>query len=391
MKKFLILFSLTLLSLLFLLRCSDYLIADSYTIVQEHAVSPAATETDAITVSNYDELRYAILDLVDTRQEIGTIQATGYDGDAQTDAAAAVHDIWNNDPDGSYAIEFINADCTKVLNRTDVEVTITYRENIIPPDAIPYVRGQNGIRTAINNALSKQESTVLLRVSNYPDEVDCTALVAEYCAANPLTVIEQPQVTAALYPDEGSVRIVELSLGYVHDAETRGSMQAQVNAVAESAVGYVSHCTSDTERAELLTRYLLERFSYQLETTSTPAYSLLCEGVTDSRTMAQVFAELCEQTGLTCQVVSGYRNGEAHYWNILELNGSYSHADLYRQAEAGQTGLKLLADSDMSSYSWDREAYPACGIPSSTAETVSESTTESTEPTPPDPTNPAET
>lgn len=378
---------LPILTLLLLLTgCS--LIDDSYTVVQDHA-APVMTETDAVTVSNYDELKYAILDLVDTRQESGVIQAVGYDGDASTDAAAAVYDVWNNDPDGNYAIEFITADCTQILTRSDITVTITYRENVLLPGAIPYVRGQSGIRTGINSALSKQESTVTLRVSNYPEEVDLTTLVSEYCAANPLTVIEQPQVSAAVYPAEGSVRIVELTLGYVHDAETRSSMQEQANSVADSAVAYVSHCEDNTERADLLVRYLLERFIYRFETTNTPAYSLLCEGVTDSRAMAQIFAELCEQTDLNCQVVSGYRNGVAYYWNILELNGGYSHVDLCRQAEEGRTSLILYADSDMNSYSWDHAAYPACGVAASTAENP-DPPAESTEPTEPTESEPTE-
>ncbi len=366
-------FFFSILSLLLLLgSCASRLVPSSYTVVQKHTTTTTAHDTDAVTVANYDELHYAMLNFVETRQTTGIIQSTGYDGNASTDAATAAHDIWNNDPDGAYAIDFIATDCRTILTRSEITVSVTYRDGILTPEEIPYVRGKSGVRAAVESALDEQKSSLTVRVSNYPEKLDYTDLVSAYCIANPLTVMEHPKVSASVYPEDGSVRIAELRLDYAHDTGTLAQMQTEVNAAVGAAVGYVSHCTDEAERADLLVRYLLERFAYRFESTSTPAYSLLCQGVTDNRTMAQIFAELCEQAGLDCQVVSGYRNGEPYHWNILKLGETYSHADLFQQAKAGEPHLMLRADRDMTSYSWDREKYPACTAPATTAEVPTE-------------------
>ena len=44
----------------------------------------------------------------------------------------------------------------------------------------------------------------------------------------------------------------------------------------------------------------MERYDYRIETSITPAYSLLRHGVGDSRAFAVVYAAMCQQAGLEC-------------------------------------------------------------------------------------------
>ena len=74
------------------------------------------------------------------------------------------------------------------------------------------------------------------------------------------------------------------------------------------------------EEAQLLkyTRlygFLVETTEYTVETSITPAYSLLRYGVGDSKAYATVYTAICHSAGLACMTVSGTRAGERWYWN----------------------------------------------------------------------------
>ena len=59
-------------------------------------------------------------------------------------------------------------------------------------------------------------------------------------------------------------------------------------------------------------------------------------------------------------MVSGYRDSEAYYWNIVRIDGVYYHADFMRGALDAGSDLRLMLDDEMVLYQWDRDAYPAC-------------------------------
>ena len=98
------------------------------------------------------------------------------------------------------------------------------------------------------------------------------------------------------------------------------------------------------------------RNDYTVATSITPAYSLLRHGVGDSRAFSVVYAAMCQDAGLECQVVSGTRQGEAHFWNMLCIDGVWWHIDLL----GSPTALQTMSDGEMAGYVWDYSAYPTC-------------------------------
>ena len=62
---------------------------------------------------------------------------------------------------------------------------------------------------------------------------------------------------------------------------------------------------------------------------------MLCEGISDSQTYAEIFRILCQRAGITCYAVDGLKNGQLYKWNILELDGRFYHADPYAAELAG--------------------------------------------------------
>ena len=98
----------------------------------------------------------------------------------------------------------------------------------------------------------------------------------------------------------------------------------------------------------------MERFDYRLQSSRTPSYSLLCEGVGDSRAFAQIYAAMCTRIGLEAATISGTRDGEKHHWNLVRIDGVWYHLDLLASNQ-----FRPMTDGEMTDYDWDREAYPA--------------------------------
>ena len=364
--------------------CASPLVPSEYTVISEHSDTTLETQSDAVSAETYDELKYAILSFVEDGVTQGVIRSYNYDGDITKDISSAAYEVWKNDPMGAYAVEYMTTDCDLLLSYYESHVEITYRENTADADDIEYVRGRGGAEEAIAEALSNMEERLTLRISAYGDTVDCAAMVEAYCAANPETMMETPGVTVEIYPDEGTVRIAELQFDYAHTPTELTSMKMAVNAVLNSAATYVRYRNEDNARAEMLVSYLLGRFEYTEGTSSTPVYALLCEGVANSSTFARVFQVLCDRVGLSCRTVSGYLDGESYEWNILQIGEMYHHVDLMRYVREGRSDLIYYADSDMERYSWDRELYPACGIPEDTLENPVNETDTPEEPGEPD-------
>lgn len=378
-----------ILLLLALLSGCSRLVPSDYTVVKEHAETTVEEDTDALTAESYDELKYAILAFIEDGVSHGVIRAYHYDGDVTKDISSAAYEVWKNDPMGAYAVEFITTDCNLLLSYYEIHVEITYRQDAADADSISYVRGSTGARRAIEEALAEMDERLVLRISAYQEDLDCEAIVSAYCEANPETQMECPAVTAAVYPDNGSIRILELEFGYQYSVDERKTMQSAVSSVLNSAANYVRYRNEDSAKMELLCSYLLERFDYTEGESVTPVYSLLCEGMADSKTFARIYQILCDRIGLECYTVAGYLDGESCYWNIINLDGVYRHLDLMRCVRDDTKVFTLYSDGEMERYSWDRTAYPSCADETEPPEEPVAEDTPSEPETPVTPENPA--
>ena len=225
--------------------------------------------------------------------------------------------------------------------------------------------------------------SVLTIYAGFEQEPDYAALAQEYYEENLGRLMALPQITVENYPQGGKTRIAELTFSYPQPARTLESMAQQVADTIRAASVYVRFRESPWEKTQLLYSYLTERFTYTEEQTQTPIYSLLCEGMASSWSMAQCWALLCEEVGLECQVVKGLRGSSDYWWNLISLDGStWYHIDLMQDVRS-QSGLQLRYDEDMTGYYWDTEAYPACPAPENAAPTTGETTTPELPETPP--------
>lgn len=326
-----------------------------YVSVKPHQVGYAPAGQDLTAVSSDTALRKAIMALIDAGEPQAVLTLAGYpEEEARKDLDWIIAYCTNTYPIGAYAVEQIRWDLGQGL----LSVEIDYRRSRTQIDQIQTVRSVSAAREAIDRALSTFADSLVLQITLYT-ELDVANHIADFAARNPNIVMELPQVTAQLYPQNGSTRILELEFDYQTGRESLRSMASQVRQVFSSAKLYVTPGADDGVKLNQLYGFLMERFDYVVETSITPAYSLLNYGVGDSRAFAQVYAAMCRQSGLEVEVVSGTCSGESRFWNIVRNGDRYYHVDLLECAMLGHYREKT--DQEMTGYVWDYQAYPACG------------------------------
>ena len=329
----------------------------SYLSITPHEEQTHYTQTEVVSAYNYRQLQKAVEDMVASGSETGVIHIADFDQElVENNMTNISRYIRQTYPVGAYAVEDIRYEIGTNSGRPAIALIITYRHGRVEIQKIRKVQTMDGAQMVIGDALDACNAGVVLQIANY-QEMDFAQIVEDYVEENPDSVMEMPLVAAGIYGN-GKSRVVELSFTYQTSRDSLRSMQDQVEPVFESAALYVSGEGSESQKYAQLYGFLMERFEYTIETSITPAYSLLVHGVGDSRAFAMVYAAMCRQAGLECQIVTGTRLGEPWTWNIVLDNGNYYHVDLIRGSYSG--GFREYTDGDMVGYVWDYSAYPAC-------------------------------
>lgn len=327
-----------------------------YSSVKPHQQQSSAATNQAVSASNYSQLYSALTTLIVAGQEDGVISVVKYDqSQVESDMERAISDAMSRNPIAAYAVESISFELGKSGGQTALDVDIKYTHNRAEILKIKQVRNVEEAVTVISSALNQCEADAVVQIRQFED-TDFIQVVENYARENPQYVMELPQVTVNIYPETGTNRVVELRFTYQTSRESLRNMQEQVQPVFASAALYVSGDGEEREKYSQLYSFLMERYDYQIDASITPTYSLLRHGVGDSRAFAVVYAAMCRQAGLECQVVSGTRNGESHYWNIVCDDGIYYHVNLLEGSFEERT------DDQMTGFVWDYDAYPPCGV-----------------------------
>lgn len=318
----------------------------SYVSVTPHQIGISQMGEDgAQPVGSYSQLLSALIQMVDEGSAEGLFALTEYPREAaMEDVEQAVDYVTHIYPIGAYAVESVEY----AFGTNAISVDITYRHSAQQIGSIRTVRGADDAREAVEEAMEDGEEQLVLQIIGYRD-TDFTAMVQDYGWRNPDRIMEIPGVTARVWPDRGDTRVVELQFYYRTDREILRSMRQEVQPLFSSAALYVSGQSADRTKYSQLHAFLTERFDYQLEYTVTPAYSLLCRGIGDSRAFSQVYAAMCQRIGLEARTVSGTKNGEPYWWNQIFLEDRWYHLDVTASGP-----FAPMTDDQMSGYEWDR-------------------------------------
>lgn len=346
-----------------------------YVSVKPHKKQNAHTQDTMVSASNYGELRTALEAMVTAGQESLVIHVPEYKSTAvESGMSMAARYIQTSYPIGAYAVSDLSYEVGSNSGKPAVAVNITYNRSSIEIQKIRSVNDVEETAEIMYESLDGHDASLVLLVENFR-ETDFDQLARDYAEENPWRVMEVPQVSVGVY-GIGASRLVEFTFVYQNSRENLRQMKLQVAPVFASAGLYVSGGGEDSQKYSQLYAFLMERFEYSFDTSITPAYSLLCHGVGDSRAFATVYASMCRQAGLECVYVTGTANGEPRTWNIICDNGIYYHVDLLRCSAEGR--FRGYADWEMGGYVWDYSAFPVCGgvTEEDPAETTAETVTE---------------
>lgn len=353
------LLAMAMILCLLLSGCSMWL-DGSYVSTVPHEEQSNQMESQLQAVSSYAGLYRVLKSMVQSGKQSGLISVANYNQlVVARDMRLAADSIMTSDPIGAYAVESIAFELGTNAGKPALSVDIRYFHDRTEIQNIKTAKKMMNADKEIALALDNCSSGLVLYIEQY-EERDFVQWVADYAAKNPEKVMENPQVTANLYPQTGDARVLELKFTYQNSRDVLRNMQTQVGQRFRDARNRIQKAEEGLAYEAMYT-YLAELFpEYRQETSITPAYMLLTQGVGDSNAFATVYSAVCQSAGLENITVTGTRDGEPWRWNIICQNGVYYHVDLLRCIQDGQ--FRMCTDEEMMGYAWDFSMYPACGV-----------------------------
>lgn len=346
---------LLLVLCLLLCGCQNWLDGDYLKVSprKEQAAQPARP---TVEVYSYSQLYSALVQQLEAgAEEVFITINLGDEALARTNLDAAISQLRQENPFAVYALEKITYDFGANIGRNTAAVTITYLHNRMEVNKIQRVKNIDEATEYIASQLKDCSSGLVMYLENAP-QTDFVQLVSDYATLYPQFVIETPAVTVSRYPETGTAQVVELKFSYQTSRESLRTMQARVQPVFASAALIAQNQTTTEEKLGQLYALLMERYAqYEIQTSITPAYSLLLHGVGDARAFATVYAAMCREAGLTCDLIAGTRQGTPWVWNVVQTDSGNYHVDLLQCSALG--AFSLQPDSAMEDYVWDYSAY----------------------------------
>lgn len=327
----------------------------SYVHISRHQEQKPSSQGGSVTVSNFSQLQDVMMRMTENGVRKNVIFLSDYDRVLAENGMSSIRlNMLTRNPLGSYALKDILYEVGTNSGKPAIAVELVYRHTAAEIRQVRRFNGTKEVTRALANALDDVKAGMVMLIRDY-ENLDFAQLVNDYAQHNPNKVMETPQVTETLY-GSGPSRVVELQFHYQTSRDSLKQMRLQTEPVFEAARLYVSEDASDYQKYGQLYSFLMERFEYKVQSSITPSYSLLHHGVGDSRAFANIYAAMCRSVGLSCDIITGTRDGEPWTWNVISSLGNYTHVDLLRCSENNH--FANVRGSDMEGYVWDYSAIP---------------------------------
>ena len=351
----------------------EALLEDERLIESKHLVTqnvkPPVEQTE---VSNYDELKAALLDLVMQHVDSGQILYNSFDDDIQDEIERACAELNENDPVCAYAVNDITALSTKIVSYFEIEISIEYKRTKQQVDSRVAVSNTRYLKSELLSVMSEYRDELLIETSlRGLTADDIIGYVTEIYYDSPRSIVMMPVTAVEIYPDEGLDKIYEVRFAYSQQPDflTRygESLSGAVRKCAAVAGGdndgeillslaeiLIGACVYDAGTAHVISEHGTQNLS-------ATAYGSLVLGSAVGEGFAMAYKALCEELGYDCTVITGYLGGMVHAWNIVLLYGDYYHIDVSMCAENGIETVFLKTDTEMMEhYTWDFVSAHAC-------------------------------
>ena len=354
MKKNIVLLVLLAMLLPVMTACKGFTDGE-FLSVETYVDHGPDVEVSVVEVRNAVQMCNAVINLVESGAQSGILSVSSFvGGSVHFYMDQAIRQAMETNPMCAYAVETITYEIGTRAGKEAVAPKIQYRCELSHILQMERVTGLADTVSAVQAALLKHENAVVLRVSVF-EEMDLVDILRDYAVSNIDRIMELPAIEMSTYPKMGEERIIEVFFTYQAKPDELNRMQWVVEPVFTEAKNSVSGLSQRSEKYEQLYRFLTNRMEYTLDSTAHPVYSLLIDGVGDSEAFARVYAVMCRDAEIFCDVVAGKHEGQQYYWNVVELDGTYYYLDILRCMELGV--YELLPESQMGGYTWDRSPY----------------------------------
>ena len=317
---------------------------------------------DKISVRNFTSLRQALLRFAYAGESEGRIVFdASYDGDPLEDLASACWQVRTQDALCAYCVENIAYELTKIVTTNEATVYYSYSNFCESADNIVHLPYSYGVESTLLETLENRDRklVVLVASSSYTAE-DIEGLLTRVYRENPTLVPREPRASVNMYSGTGSQRLYEISINYGLTSEELEQRIAALQAV-DAFSGMDMESLSNGQRALAACQYLMEHCQLSAAATDNTAYSALVNHMANSEGLAFAYVDLCRQLKLECSIVYGQYQWQDRCWNIVKIDGSYYHVDVFEAINSGLESSFMVNDENFwGNHRWDVASYPKC-------------------------------
>jgi len=329
-----------------------------------------------LEVSNFEDLKAALLELINAHETTGTIISFSYETeDVQADLDRAIYEIMTTHPLGVYAVSDMVGVASQIVAFYEITVTIEYMRTRQQIAAITDVLYTSDLRDELLSALREYRDEAVFRTPLQITAESLALYIAEIYYQNPRKIVMRPVVAVEVFPETGDDRIFSVSFGLFQPqglmislgdglsmAIARNIEEAEGGTDAEILLSLVRHLSATTGFDEAAARTLS---AHGVQNPLATAFGALVNGSAVGEGFAMAFKALCDELGLDSRVILGTLGGRYHAWNLVNLGGFYYHIDVALGAENGIEAIFLRNDAGFRNmgYRWDYANTPRANGP----------------------------
>lgn len=319
---------------------------------------------DTRDISNFNMLRSAILDLLNTHTEHAVFRFSNYGGAVAEDLGRVCQELHDDHPMGAWAVSDFQFEVNRVVSYDVADLYITFSKNAEEIASVEFVSTEDELRGKLRERLQNYSTGAALRIySTQMDEARIQTMLQELYYEDPVSIAAEPVCTVQGYPAAGGAnRIYELRIDYGDSQASLRQMTSVLRRRVPQLCGELG-MEAPLGMALAAARLVSAAITESEDALASTAYGALVLSEANDKGAALAYEALCTALGIPCQVVSGQRNGaemETHYWNMVCLEGHWYHVDVSRLAAEPRQAFLATDATLRGRYVWDTARYPAC-------------------------------
>jgi hypothetical protein len=335
-------------------------------------------DTSGQEVTSYNMLVQVVKRWVRGGLSGGLLRFTSYDSNAGEDIVTAISEVMYNDPYGYYVGAYILYESASDSKGPAINLSIKYMRDRpqSETDTLTEAGGREVLRRKLREAMHSYAPYLAVEMPFYEESFDPDGLIAQLYTQEPLYALGFPAYDITFYKaDKSQSRILEFRFAYEYSAAVLTRLQQYVEQIFREFCDGLTLTESDAGNALTLHDALCELLSYDHDTAAYDALRGSGRGrpyniasFADKKAVGEGYAlaykALCDNAGITAEVVYGERASEGHAWNIVSIDGRWYHVDAAMNDYGEETAHEyfLSADETMRAalYRWDSTKYPPC-------------------------------